>query len=91
MHLTDMNQTLSPQKPTQGAPGKRLPNRAIRTFLADDSPVMLALLARILRKDDRIMRRMVARPFVPLQHPISIWSCLICTCPDWTAPKPRAF
>lgn len=31
-----------------------LATRAIRTFLADDSPFLLALLARVLAKDERI-------------------------------------
>ncbi len=42
--------------PIQHTPcNERLPNRIIRTFLADDSPFMLGLLARILAKDDRVI------------------------------------
>src|SRR5271165_6931932 len=37
------------------APGNNcLPARTIRTFLAEDAPLMTALLARILSKDKRI-------------------------------------
>jgi len=31
-----------------------LPTRTIRTFLADDSPLLMALLARIVLKDERV-------------------------------------
>jgi DNA-binding NarL/FixJ family response regulator len=36
------------------APGNNRPMRTIRTFLAEDSPVLMALLARIVSKDKRV-------------------------------------
>ena len=43
------------EKSQCSAPGNNcLPTRTIRTFLADDLPLLLALLARIVSKDKRV-------------------------------------
>ena len=43
------------EKSQCSAPGNNgLPTRTIRTFLADDSPLLITLLARIVSKDKRV-------------------------------------
>ena len=43
------------EHPQCSAPGNnRFPIRTIRTFLAEDSPLLMALLARIVSKDKRV-------------------------------------
>lgn len=42
------------QSPCSAPGNNRLPSRTIRTFLAEDSPLLMALLARIVSKDKRV-------------------------------------
>jgi DNA-binding NarL/FixJ family response regulator len=47
------NRIKNSQRSFQG--NSRLSNRTIRTFLAEDSPLLMALLARIVSQDERVL------------------------------------